>query len=67
MEYARKAAQLTIEMNAKILDTLAMACAINRSFKNAIETERKALSETKIGGEPKRLENSKDILGKILW
>ena len=38
-----KAADLTKEKNAEILDTLARAYSINGKIKEAVETERKAL------------------------
>ena len=43
LEHARKAAELSKERNAEILDTLARAYFINGKLKEAIETEKKAL------------------------
>ena len=43
LEHAKKAAELTKESNAEILDTLARAYYINGRVKEAIETEKKAL------------------------
>jgi tetratricopeptide (TPR) repeat protein len=43
LEHAKKAAELSKERNAEILDTLARAYYINGKVKEAIETEKKAL------------------------
>jgi Flp pilus assembly protein TadD len=43
LEHAKKAAELSKEKNAEILDTLARAYFINGQFKEAIDTENKAL------------------------
>lgn len=43
LEHARKAAELSKERNAEILDTLAHAYFINGKLKEAVEAERKAL------------------------
>lgn len=43
LEHARKAAELSKEKNAEILDTLARAYFINGMVREAIETENKAL------------------------
>ena len=43
LEHAKKAAELTKEKNAEILDTLARAYFINEKVNEAIETEKKAL------------------------
>ncbi len=43
IDHARKAAELSNERNAEILDTLAMAYFINGKVKEAVETEGKAL------------------------
>ena len=44
LDYAIKAAALTKETNADILDTLAMAYFINNKVKKAVQTEQKALA-----------------------
>jgi len=44
LEHAKKAAELSNERNAEILDTLARAYYINGKFKEAVETEKKALN-----------------------
>jgi tetratricopeptide (TPR) repeat protein len=46
LEHAKKAAELSRENNAEILDTLARAYFINGQVKDAIETENKALKLT---------------------
>jgi tetratricopeptide (TPR) repeat protein len=43
LEHAKKAAELSKEKNAEILDTLAKAYFINGQIKDAIDTENKAL------------------------
>lgn len=43
LEHAKKAAELSMERNAEILDTLARAYHINGKFEEAVETERKAI------------------------
>jgi len=43
LEHALKAAELSKEKNAQILDTLARAYYINGKFKEAVEAEKKAL------------------------
>jgi tetratricopeptide (TPR) repeat protein len=43
LEHAKRAAELSNEKNAEILDTLARAYFINGRVKEAIETERKAI------------------------
>lgn len=43
LEHSKKAAELSKERNAEILDTLARAYYINGKLKEAIETEKKAL------------------------
>jgi tetratricopeptide (TPR) repeat protein len=43
LEHAKKAAELSKEKNAEILDTLARACFINGQIKEAIDIENKAL------------------------
>jgi tetratricopeptide (TPR) repeat protein len=44
LEHARKAAQLSKEKNAEILDTLAKALFVNGKIKEAQDTEKKALN-----------------------
>jgi len=43
LEHAKKAAELSKEKNAEILDTLAKAYFINSQIKEAVDTENKAL------------------------
>ncbi|HYS77263.1 MAG TPA: tetratricopeptide repeat protein [Candidatus Dormibacteraeota bacterium] len=44
LEHARKAAQISKEKNAEILDTLARALFVNGKIQEAEETEKKALN-----------------------
>lgn len=58
LEHAKKAAELSNERNAEILDTLASAYFINANVKEAVETERKAIKlEPDNEGVKKNLKN----------
>ena len=62
LEHAKKAAEFSQEKNAEILDTLAQAYFINGKVKEALETERKALTLEPTNGvfseKVKQYENS---------